>query len=215
MTSWKANVFLHLSSANEANLKGIGKKWFVFIFPEVNYFYSCGTLPFISFILTAFHSSGTRASVCVTWVLINQPWCSIHHSKEWQQPVELLCKTPCAESKLWHCTDSVRLSAHPQSQGWESMTLVGPLQLRIFYSPFLQWEMVVHLSQIPRDSGGTACKGVSKIWCELRQHCKKEYSLLRLKSSGDFPCCDPMISSQGLDLQPKSRVEGNPPFLWV
>lgn len=100
MTSWKANVFLHLSSANEANLKGIGKKWFVFIFPEVNYFYSCGTLPFISFILTAFHSSGTRASVCVTWVLINQPWCSIHHSKEWQQPVELLCKTPCAESKL-------------------------------------------------------------------------------------------------------------------
>jgi len=79
-------------------LKRIGEKWFVFTFLEGNYFCSCSTLPFICFILTAFHSSGTRARVYVTRVIVNQPCWSIHHSSEWQQPVSCL-RTGCCGVK--------------------------------------------------------------------------------------------------------------------
>lgn len=68
-------------------LKRIGEKQFVFTFLEGNQFCSCNVLPLISFILPAFHSSGTRASVCVTRVIINKPRCCVCHLSEWQQRV--------------------------------------------------------------------------------------------------------------------------------
>lgn len=124
-------------------LKQIGEKWFVFTFLEGNYFCSCSTLPFISFILTAFHSSGTRASVCVTWVIINQAGCSIHHSSEWQQCVSCLCMGCCGlqNSLCWkkthrHWADSLSLLAlfHPSSciSRWMSVevTSLGTLEVQ-------------------------------------------------------------------------------------
>lgn len=126
-------------------LKQIGGKWFVFTFPEGNYFCSCRASPFISFILTAFHSSGTRASVCGTRAIVNQPCCSIHHSSEWQQ------REPCLRTGFCAVQNSLRQNKpqtrsrlaefigtsflfHPSSciSGWMSVqvTSLGTLEVQ-------------------------------------------------------------------------------------
>lgn len=142
----KPDPFYRCLVLKSLGLEQIERKWFGFTFLEGNYFYSCSTLPLISFILTAFPSSGTRASVSVTWVIVNQPCCSIHHCSEWQQHVSCLSTGSCGVQNSFHQNKTQTLSRfsefistallfHPSSytRRWMSVqvTSLGTLEVQL------------------------------------------------------------------------------------